>query len=130
MGPSVRSSQINYPGVPEISHRWTVKLNRNDVLLGRGKRHPGNAFFYQLCRERKAKYISSSRRDLKSKVVDEIYNVITSNNGKFVCKITASTEAATFQLEVGTRIFVEVEKAAAYTKIKHTLRDEKTKGSS
>jgi hypothetical protein len=120
------SSKINTE-VSKTSQRWTSELGENDVLLGRGKRHPGNAQFYRLCRERKAKYVSSSRRDIKAKIAYEIYNVIASNNGKFVREITASTEAATFQHELGTRIFVEVEKAAAYMKIKHTLRDDKTK---
>jgi hypothetical protein len=120
------SSKINTEA-SKTSQRWVSELRESDVLLGRGKRHPGNAHFYRLCRERKAKYVSSSRRDLKAKIAYEIYNVIASSNGKFVREITASTEAATFQHEIGTRIFVEVEKATAYTKIKHTLRDDKTK---
>jgi hypothetical protein len=98
------------------SQSGVITLEENDVLFGRGIRHVGNVHFRQMCRERKEKYLSSSRRCLKVTVAEEIYNIITRDNGRFLRAVTSPREP-----ETETRTFLEVEKEVAISKIKHAL---------
>jgi hypothetical protein len=122
------SPDTNHIDGSKSSKSCEITLEENDVLTGRGIRHAGNIHFRQLCRERKEKYLSSSRRRLKVNVAEEIYSIITGNNGRFLREVTSSTEPSKLQSERGTRTFLEVEKEVAISKIKHALRDIRAKG--
>ena len=89
-----------------------VKLERNDILLGRGKRHqnhPGNVRFRQIVNRHKEEYNTMKRPDKWSKV-QSVHSEIVKNGARFLKSLDNEDS------------WVVVPKSVAQQKVCHTLR--------
>jgi hypothetical protein len=107
--------------------RYTSITGTNDVLLGQGSyltTSPGNLYFRHLLQERRDRYVSTCRRQLKHEIAQQIIIKISERNGRFLRQVQPSGYDVAQQvpwIEKKTWIIVD-EKSVAMT-IKQILRD-------
>jgi len=100
------------------------KPHRNDVLCGRGggiNAHPGNKKFRDWVNERKEAYNLAANKNLKTKVAQEVIQLIRQQNppGKFLARGNQST----FHANQMDGYWIEVDETKALAKTSQALRE-------
>jgi hypothetical protein len=107
--------------------KYTMNVVPNDILIGRGMSgscHPGNIFFRGLIEERRARYTSSSRRNIKKKIAEEIVAIVKQSKGRFLRPIMSPDEATELGITMEAKAWIIVNEAAIKQRIKQKLRNE------
>ena len=113
---ALRNHRIRFEDAIDPNAERVDKLRNNDILFGRGKgyqNHPGNRRMREIIEKYKRDY-HSLKRSAKRKMVEAVYNEITSDGSRFLKKLDN---------EDG---FVMVDAPVALQKVSHTLRCRKS----
>lgn len=115
----------------DAGYYYVTDPSPNDVLLGRGSnlvRYKGNIDFRRLIQSKRDEYtyaVQTGRN--KDDIAQEIVNVVISNNGRFLRKVTDQEERRKLNLPtnipVAAAIWVPVSKKVALEKVKQAFRD-------
>jgi hypothetical protein len=106
---------------------YVITLNRNDVLLGRGRpvvRFEGNIRFRRLVQNRKAQYRATGRNVIKDSIARELIQTVKSRDGRFLRKVESPEEAIELGIPSGVQGWVIADDNAVLQKVKQAFRDE------
>lgn len=120
------SLPVTSAAIQPTSARFTTVIHENDVLLGRGVpvfTYPGNVRFRQLVTERKGRYTSSCRHQVKSDISREIISIVLERGGRFVREVKTSAEWEALGIPKGTKAYVFVDDTTIEQKVKQALRE-------
>jgi hypothetical protein len=105
-----------------------VKLNPNDVLLGRGDwtvRYEGNVRFRDLIREKRALFGAATGRNARDKIAADVILLIAERGGRFLRRQAEEESKATAAEGVSPSdsSWIVVDKKVAMKKVKQAFRD-------
>jgi hypothetical protein len=109
--------------------RLVMKLNSNDILMGRGAPHTyyqGNVKFRELVQTRKQEYASLKLHREKHDVAMQLYDEVHRRNGRFVEAVPAAIVAKMRGHPTPQeQLWFVVDKVVAVDKIKQALREKR-----
>lgn len=105
-----------------------TKLNRHDVLMGRGANiaeYEGNSRLRRLVSERRSDYMAAPKRMGKHRVAEEVVDTILQRGGRFLRRMEDETALESKRhAAADTEVYTPVtDKAKLLPKIKQLLRD-------
>ena len=110
-----------------VGAQYTTFICNDDVILGRGLssvKHPGNIFFRNLIKEKRAKYASSCRRQLKQDVSKEVLSIMLQRNTRFVRELKSEELIDLGHLSTNaTKLWFIADHSTVLQKIKQALRE-------
>jgi hypothetical protein len=108
---------------------YTISLNPNDVLLGRGVpyfTYSGNVRFRELAQERKHQYSTCGSREMKNQLAQDIITIIAERDGRFLREIIDPKEATALGISSGTSVWVHADASTIVQKVKQAMREPDT----